>query len=181
MTRILFVSLLALFFALPNHAAERSSLNGQAHGIGLGGTVFNTWGLNYRRYFDPYWGMTVNLGGWISNSVGRLGTAVGGTYTFAHYSFEHSKKFHNSSIRVYGVGYIAGIYGHDWLPGATAAPPAHYFDLGFGIGPGAEFFFNRHLAVHAELPWMTFFRMSKNKSGFESSHPHIGGGISYYF
>lgn len=181
MIRILCASWLVIFFAWSNHAAVHSSTNGQANGIGLGGTVFNTWGLNYRRYFNDHWGITANLGGWVTNSVGRVGTAIGGTYTFAHYTFENSKKFHNSSLRVYAVGYISGIYGHGWLTAGTVGIPMHYFDLGFGIGPGAEFFFNRHFAVHAELPWMTFFRFSKERKGFESSHPHIGGGVSYYF
>jgi len=181
MTRILCTTSLVFLFALGTNAVERSSTNGQANGIGLGGTVFNTWGLNYRRYFDPYWGITANFGGWVSNSIGRVGTAIGGTYTFAHYSWEKSKKWHNSSIRIYAVGYISGIYGHGWMSGIQPGTPEHYFDLGFGVGPGAEFFFNRHFAAHLELPWMTFFRFSKINSGFESSHPHIGGGLTYYF
>lgn len=181
MTRLLCALGLLLSVVYNTHinAAEYSSTNGISNGIGIGGTVFNTWGLNYRRHFNNKWGMTVNLGGWISDSYGKLGTAVGGSYTFMHHAFKN-KTFPNSSIRVYGVAYVSGIYGHGWLkPGEATAQ--HYFDFGFGIGPGAEYYFNKHFAVHLELPWMTFFRFAKNFSSFQSSHPHFGGGVSYYF
>lgn len=178
MKKILCATWLVLFFAMQAYAAEHRSTNGQAHGIGIGGTVFNTWGFNYRRYLDAHWGVTANLGGWIASSYGQLGTAVGASYTFAHHSFEHSSLPH-SSIRIYGVGYVSGIYKHSWQGSGSGGSTE--FDVGFGAGPGAEFFFNPHFAVNLELPWMTFFRLSKMNSGFESSHPHVGGGVTYYF
>jgi len=175
MTRLLVALFIASTFAFSLPARIHESTNGIAHGIGIGGVVFNTWGFNYRRYFDKTWGMTVNLGGWVSNNNGRVGLAAGATYTLAHHAFSASK-LPNSSIRIYGVGYVSGIYGQQGIPGNKS----HFFDLGLGIGPGAEYFFNRHFSIHAELPWMTFFRLGTN-SGFASSHPHFGGGVSYYF
>jgi hypothetical protein len=177
MAKLLYVFLLCLSFNL--YAAPNGT-----HGLGVGGTIFKTWGLNYRTYFDRHFGLSANLGGWITNSFGNLGTALGGSYTLAHHKFDDSKTFPHSSIRVYIIAYIAGIYNHNFPPRTDSDVKAfskHYFDLGFGIGPGAEFFFNRHFAIHAELPWMTFFRFSKNYNAFESSHPHFGGGVTYYF
>lgn len=181
MIRILCATFFALSLSFGSKAEIHWSTNGIANSMGIGGTVFKTWGLNYRRYFNDHWGLTGNVGGWFNYGYGNLGVSVGGIYTLMHHSFNHSKALPHSSIRINAVAYVAGIYGHGWSGTSADNKSRHYFDLGLGVGPGAEFFFNRHFAVHAELPWMTFFRFTKEVSRFDSSHPHFGGGVNYYF
>lgn len=177
---LLFISL--GFFKSAHALPDSSSANGESYGIGIGGTVYKTWGFNYRHYFPSNLGVTANIGGWLTRSSGHLGIASGVLYTFAHHYFRDSE-LSSSSLRVYGIGYLAGIFRKDYIDykDNTSGQKALMFDLGFGVGPGAEFFFTKKFSIHLELPWMTFFTFAPGSFHFKNSYPHIGGGISYYF
>lgn len=176
-----------LFFSAAN--AEDFNLkahNGESPALGIGGTVFETWGFLYRQYFPSNFGIAGTIGGWMNEFSGKIGLAFGTSYTFAHHYFPNSY-LASSSVRVYGIAYLGSIFGREinykWDKAADKSREERHraFDIGLGLGPGAEFFFNEHFAVHLELPWMTFVRFKDNGAFFRSSHPHIGGGISYYF
>lgn len=160
--------------------------NGEGPAIGIGGTVYGTWGFLYRQYFPSQFGIAGSLGGWMDEYSGKLGTAVGSSYTFAHHYFPNSF-LASSSVRIYAIGYLAGIFKRErdykWDKATNQGNEKKYFafDLGLGVGPGAEFFFTPHFAVHLELPWMTFVTFKHSDAWFRSSHPHVGGGLSYYF
>jgi hypothetical protein len=158
--------------------------NGESHGMGIGGTVFDTWGFSYRHYFPSKLGVVGNLGGWWTGETGHLGVALGASYTLAHHYFANSS-LPSSSLRIFGIAYLAGIYHKGYSYEIRKSSPneeiINYFNLGLGVGPGAEFFFTENFALHLELPWMTFFSFSKLKSTLKSSHPHFGGGVTYYF
>lgn len=176
MLRIFMATVFSLLLTSQVHSELSEGQNGVAHGIGIGGTVHRTWGFNYRQYFESNLGITVNFGGWLQEAYGHLGSALGMSYTFAHHQFTNSR-LPESSIRVYGVAYLAGIYENHGVNDERR----HSFDLGLGAGPGAEFFFTKNFSIHLELPWMTFVTFSQSKTFFARSYPHFGGGISYYF
>jgi hypothetical protein len=172
-----FALLLTLSTQAPATNPSPNSSNGQSHGIGAGGTVFYTWGFLYRQHFANNFGFTASLGAWIDRNGGHLGNALGLLYTLANHSFTGASLPH-SSIRVYLVGYLGNVLHRDrYFIGYGRSNAWH---PSIGAGPGIEFFFNRHFALHAELPWMTTFRVSDGFS-FYNSHPHIGAGFIYYF
>jgi hypothetical protein len=144
--------------------------NGEANGLGAGGTVIDTWGIIYRHHFHSGFGFTTSLGGWFERDKGWVGNELGLLYSIINHHFAWQSMPY-ASIRGYIVAYLGDIFRYK---------PAKY-DIGIGAGPGAEFFFNRHISVHLELPWMIFGRVENNKLGFRDSHPHLGGGIIYYF
>lgn len=166
---------------------ERSErhINVESHGFGMGGSIFETWGFVYRHYLPSNIGIVANLGGWLTENYGHLGLATGVSYTLAHHFFPNSG-LPSSSLRVYGIAYLAGIFrqsnwGISSGDGKYESTKRLSFDLGLGVGPGAEYYFTRNFAINLELPWMTFFKFAKKSASFKSSYPHIGGGISYYF
>ena len=171
-----------------DHLGDYSPLkNGIAHGMGIGGSVYRTWGFSYRRYFVNDIGLSTSLGGWLTGTYGHVGNSIGISYSVAHHSFSWPF-LPKSSVRVYLIGYLANIFGREedlMLPGQPNGSGAisftNSYSLGIGVGPGAEFFFSPNFGVHLELPWMTFFKTNKKKLAFRDSYPHIGGGLSYYF
>lgn len=174
-----------LFFAVlitisTNAQAKISTINlsnGQSHGIGAGGTVFYTWGFLYRQHFSNNFGFSASLGTWFDRSGGHIGNALGLLYTIAHHNLSGAS-LPEASIRIYLVGYFANVYHrHRYLSGSSQA---HAWHTSLGVGPGIEFFFNRHFALHVELPWMTTFQIT-DRFSFHKSHPHIGAGFIYYF
>jgi hypothetical protein len=188
-----FYLIFVLFFTLLNSAYADNEVqeeNGEGPGVGIGGTVFETWGFTYRQYFPGELGFAASLGGWINSYRrrefdGKIGLAAGASYTFAHHHFPNSG-LPSSSLRIYGIAYLAGILRNDYdyyysddknrIDQRILA-----FDLGAGPGIGAEFFFTKNFAIHLELPWMTFVTFNRYGGRLKSSYPHIGGGLSYYF
>jgi len=155
-------------------------MNGQSHGIGAGGSVFWTWGFMYRQYFANNFGVTSSLGGWFDSRSGHIGNSLGLLYTLGHHVIA-GQTLPNGSIRIYLVGYLANIFfRNDYFEN----PPyrvQNAWHIGLGAGPGLEFFFNQHFAVHAEVPWMTTYQIANKKGSFHGSHPHVGAGFIYYF
>ncbi len=187
----LIVSLLALCFSstafleafeVPVQDARK---NGESHGIGIGGTVYETWGFSYRHHFSNRFGISTNLGGGFWNDSGHAGLAIGGMYTFAHHNFPNSG-LPRSSIRIYAVAYAAGVYHlnstHRFVKDMMVDNSTHSAMLGLGIGPGAEYFFTENFSIHLEIPWMTKVSIKPKKGlAFENSYPNFGGGWTYFF
>lgn len=180
--------LLCFIFSLSLWAQDVADINqenGLALGLGAGGTVYNTWGFIYREHFNNKWGVSSSLGGYFNNNRGYIGNEIGLVYKIAHHPFSFTTMPH-ASIRVHLVAYLANIYHYndrkyDNTPeNEPTKINKHVWDIGLGGGPGVEFFFNRHFALHLELPWMTFIKIDKGLS-FLSSYPHFGGGVIYYF
>ncbi|MCA9508457.1 MAG: hypothetical protein KC505_08555 [Myxococcales bacterium] len=164
---------------------ENLKNNGTGHSIGVGGAVFDTWGFTYRHHFNSDFGIVSNLGGWLGSYTGRIGLAIGPSYTFAHHVFPKSILPH-SSIRIYALAYGAAILYHEKknanVGNLNIGSNSFSLGLGLGAGIGAEYFFNKNFSIHLELPWMTNMKIeSQNGLVFDSSHPHFGGGINYYF
>lgn len=172
----------SVFAEDPTHVAQNELHyeNGETNGVGAGGTVFWTWGFMYRRHFANGFGFSTSLGGWFSQEQGHIGNELGLLYSFAHYKFS-STALPESSIRVYAVGYLANIYNRATYHNFDRWAKVHALDIGLGAGPGLEYFFNRHFAIHAELPWMTFVKVTNKGVSFRDSYPHFGGGFIYYF
>jgi hypothetical protein len=154
--------------------------NGQGSGFGAGGVVFDTWGFMYRHHFANNFGVSTSLGGWFSNNRGYIGNEVGLLYSLAHHKFSWAS-MPSASIRIYLASYLAYIYRKHASEWETKSTPEHVWDIGLGVGPGAEFFFSKHFAVHLELPWMSFVKIANKDVSFLSSYPHFGGGVIYYF
>ncbi|HXW54075.1 MAG TPA: hypothetical protein VEL47_08230 [Myxococcota bacterium] len=182
------IALLAFSFLAPLSAEPQGHTEGQHHthenglanGIGAGGSVYWTWGFMYRRHFHHNFGFSANLGAWFDNSHGHVGTSLGLLYSLAHYKFARSS-LPDSSIRVYLAGFLSPIYDRNSSIYLKDSQRVNSFHFGFGAGPGVEYFFNRHFALHVEIPWMTFFRLANNTVSFRDSYPHVGGGFIYYF
>lgn len=168
----------------PNDPFFTKHQNGVSHGLGAGGTVFWSWGFLYRQHFANNFGFATSFGGWFDSNDGYLGNELGILYTLAHHHFNGSA-LPNSSLRVYGIAYLANIYRLEDQFVPNEKPKGfikkNIWDVGLGVGPGLEFFFNRNFALHAELPWMTFVRFMDKSASFKSSYPHFGGGFTYYF
>jgi|GEM_PF-2401458 len=171
-----------LFAEQPKPADHEKSaaINGEANGFGVGGSVYWTWGFMYRRYFANGLGFSANAGGWFDRSHGHLGAAVNLLYSPFHYRFT-SSSLPDSSIRVYLAGSLAPIYDRNASIYRRERETQDSFHFGFGAGPGLEYFFNRHFAIHGEVQWMTFFRTTTTTMEFRDSYPHVGGGFIYYF
>ena len=179
--RIIALMLFVLLSTQMMAVSTISEANGETNGLGAGGTIYYTWGFMYRHHFANGLGLTTSIGGWVDRDDGYIGKEIGGLYTLAHHELNWSWLM-NSSIRVYLAGYLANIYrkGQDYSYKSEVKGKVQW-DIGLGAGPGLEFFFNRYFALHAELPWMTFVRATKNEVAFHNSYPHFGGGLIYYF
>jgi hypothetical protein len=181
-----FMSILAGFaYSEEDSLKSPESINGNANALGIGGTVYRTWGFNYRRHFESNLGISVNIGGWLTPNWGYLGSSFGLLYSLAHHKF-HSQSLPHSSVRIYLIAYCVGIlHGYSdgsYNPSNNSKSISNFpLDFGGGIGPGAEFFFNQHFALNIELPWMSLFNTDYQTVSFLSSYPHFGGSLSYYF
>lgn len=182
--RSIFVVFFVLVLSLGGKAQTTSSppstdgsQNGQTHGLGAGGTVFNTWGFMYRHHFANRFGFSTSIGGWLTTGYGYVGNELGMPITLSHRHYGWSA-LPEASIRIYLIPYLANIYRRNsWERDRTT----NSLEIGLGAGPGAEFFFSKHFGIHAELPWMTFMRLANRKFAFHNSYPHFGGGLIYYF
>ncbi len=159
--------------------------NGESHGIGVGGTVYETWGFAYRHHFASRFGITANLGGGFWNNSGHAGLAVGGMYSFAHHTFPNSG-LPRSSIRIYLIAYGSGIYGlnssHKYYREMSVSNYQHTATVGLGAGPAIEYYFTENFSLFFEIPWMTKVTITPSKGlAFLNSYPNFGGGFLYYF
>lgn len=165
-------------------SSDSSEKNGVDQGIGVGGTVFDTWGFTYRHHFLSGFGIVGNIGGWLTSRQGHVGLALGPTYTVAHHTFPTSA-LPQSSIRIYFEAYGSFIVRHsnniESHRNIDVDRSIYSLSIGLGAGPGAEYFFTRNFSLHLELPWMTILRVEPKGLVFEGSYPHIGGGLTYYF
>lgn len=183
MTSWLKLSMMALVLAAGLSAENYD--NGISHGLGVGGTVFRNGGFTYRHHFQSNYGIAGSIGGWFSEYGAKAGSGVGLLYTLAHHQFPQSS-LPNSSIRIYLAFYSGFIYEQNRQSEPKAAgyteTTKHILNIGVGPGPGIEYFFTKNLALHFELPWMTFFKIQANPASFSfsSSYPHAGGGFTYY-
>lgn len=186
MKRLSLAFLLYLFaLNIPAEASLESSMNGVFQGIGVGGTVFNTWGFTYRQFFSSSWGLSLSLGPWFNNGFGRVGLALGPSYTIAHYKFPKSP-LPTSSIRVYLASYASAVYNfqkeYREIRGMRLSDLQHSVEIGVGLGPAIEYSFTSNFALHAELPWMIMNNITpRDGMRFSTSYPHFGGGFTYYF
>jgi hypothetical protein len=180
---VFIASLSAMGENYPEHERKPVPSNGENNGIGVGGTVWLTQGFVYRHHFHNGLGFSTSIGGFANSYGGYIGNALGLLYPLGHY---HPSWSWLESIRVYAVGYLANIYnknnrlGHDYSSTNTYRA-ASGFDIGLGVGPGVEFFFNRHFSFHAEVPWMVFGRIANKSFSFRDTDPHPGIGLVYYF
>jgi len=163
--------------------------NGTTHSLGFTGAMYKTSGFNYRQHFSNNFGMNVALGGWFRRTGGYLANTLGLSYTLAHHKFRKSS-LPNSSVRIYLLGKLANIHNFNDSYDYSFEPPGrrrkdkklrYAVNLGLGVGPGAEFFLNKHFAAFLEVPWMTFVEIKKGSTQFLRSYPHVGAGLSYYF
>lgn len=160
--------------------------NGNYNGIGAGGSVFDTWGFIYRRHFANDFAFTSSIGGWYNSWNRYIGLSLGGLYTVKHHEFDWSW-LPNSSIRIYLGAYLSNVirndseYKYEVLPGSSTESRVLRWDIGFGAGPGIEFFFNRYFAFHMDLPFMAVLRQSKNQIYLREARLNFGGGFVYYF
>ncbi len=168
-------------------AEPKTAHNGIAHALGIGGTVFDTWGFTYRHHFANNFGIAASIGGSFRNSWGHAGTGIGLLYTLAHHRFS-VQSLPNSSIRIYvalytGITYEGNQKVSNVKVDSFVTTTKHMIKVGMGPGPGVEYFFTKNLAVHIELPWMTTISIEPDPAGvfFASSFPNFGGGLSYYF
>jgi hypothetical protein len=165
--------------------------NGQSNGFGVGGG-HPWWGFLYRRNFGNDLGVSVSLGGHYWNygygserkvGSGELDLGSNLLYTVAHHAIPINA-LPEFSIRVNilvaaRMKYSAGERSH-YENSVTTYKPYQALNLGLGFGPGMELFFDRHFALHLELPWMTYGKIENRSFRFDSSYPRIGGGFIYY-
>lgn len=169
------IALFFLSFALSFNAAT-SNNEPPRHGIGFGGSVFDTQGFIY-RYNTNNIGLSSSFITIITKYQQRISGSLGASYSLNQLHFPKSK-LPNSSLNIYLIGYIAPVYSDT----SYTIPSKKSILFGLGIGPGIEYKFMPSIGVFFEVPWMTFIRHTiiNGQITLDHSYPHMGGGLVYY-
>lgn len=176
--RSYFIKILLLFCILMAAPVSISS-----NGIGLGGTIWDTWGIVYRKNFENNLSIGATLGGGLNYSYGYLGTSFGLFYKIAEHNFNFAA-LPDASIRFNILNYFSCVYHYnndgERFNSYDLELNRHTFKPGVGPGFGIEFNPIKFLSLHLESAWNTKLNIS-NKTRFDSSRPEVGGGFIFYF